>query len=65
VTDRFSTNTSGYTGVIKMKNGKWQAGIQIDNKQKHLGVFDDPKEAALARDTFIIVYGLPHRRNFP
>ena len=65
VTGRFLTNTSGYTGVIKMKNGKWASRIQIDKKVKHLGFFDDIKEAALARDTYIIVYGLPHRRNFP
>jgi len=65
ITDRFATNTSGYTGVNQMINGRWAAKIQIGSKQRYVGYSDTAKEAALMRDTFIIVYGLPNRRNFP
>lgn len=40
---------SKYTGVTKGKNSpKWKAGIKINGKQKHLGVFDCEKEASEA-----------------
>lgn len=38
-------NSSGYTGVSKMKNNKYRAYIGVDNKHIHLGVFDTPEEA--------------------
>ena len=42
-------NTSGYTGVCWHKqNKKWLARIRIDGKMKHLGYFDDIKDAAQA-----------------
>ncbi|WP_232555095.1 HNH endonuclease [Pseudomonas sp. Nvir] len=45
-----STNTSGFTGVTRhKKTGKWQAGIQVDGRHHHLGLFDDPEAAAAAR----------------
>ena len=46
-----STDSSNYKGVSWSRNKcKWQAGISIDNKQKHLGYFEDEKEAAAAYD---------------
>ncbi|MDX1353088.1 MAG: hypothetical protein R3254_08750 [Thiomicrorhabdus sp.] len=60
------TNTSGYKGASFHKTRKrWRAHISIDDKLKTLGTFKDAKHAALAYDTFVIVYGLEHSRNFP
>ena len=40
-------NTSGYKGVYFDKRlSRWTAGIFIDGKRRHLGVFDDPKKAS-------------------
>jgi len=45
----FRNNTSGYKGVYRVRNSrKWKAQISIDGHDKHLGVFDDPVEAARA-----------------
>jgi hypothetical protein len=42
-------NTSGYKGVGWHKQkGKWRAYIGVDRKLRHLGLFDDPWEAAQA-----------------
>lgn len=42
------SNTSGYKGVSwKSKNRRWVAQILIGDSKLHLGLFDDPKEAAL------------------
>ena len=44
-------NTSGYKGVSwHPNNRKWMAKICIDGKQKHLGCFDNPAEAAHTYD---------------
>lgn len=44
------TNTSGVVGVSWNKQtGKWQAYIQLNNRQIHLGLFDTIEEAAAAR----------------
>jgi len=41
------TNTSGYKGVsFHKRDGKWQVRIRVDGKQKHLGYFHTPEEAA-------------------
>jgi hypothetical protein len=47
-----STSTSGFRGVSSV-NKKWRANIRIENKQKHLGYFDTPQEAALAYNNAI------------
>lgn len=61
-----STNKSGFRGVCYVNsNKKWGASITIKRKQKHIGYFNTPKEAAIAYDTFVIVYGLEHTTNFP
>lgn len=45
-----SNNTSGIAGVHWNKStGAWQARIAIDGKYRHIGFFDDIKDAALAR----------------
>lgn len=44
-------NTSGYMGVNWYKNrGQWRAYIRYRRTQKHLGYFDNPKDAARAYD---------------
>ena len=43
-----SNNTSGYTGVSKLKSGRYRANIKFKCKQYHLGVFDTPEEASAA-----------------
>lgn len=43
-------NKSGVMGVIWCKTiGKWRATIRADNRQIHLGTFDDLSEAAKVR----------------
>ena len=49
-----STNTSGYRGVSYFKRDKkWKAQITIDNKEKHIGYFNTPEEAAIAYDAAV------------
>ena len=50
-------NTSGYKGVsFDKKKGKYRASIYVDNKQKFLGYFDDPKQASFAYDAAAIKF---------
>lgn len=50
-----STSTSGYRGVTYHKNNeKWIAQITIDNKNKYLGSFNTPEDAALAFDNAVV-----------
>lgn len=44
---KFSTNTSGFTGVSKSKN-RWIARIRIGTRYVHLGVFKTPEAASIA-----------------
>lgn len=41
-------NTSGFKGVEKTKSGKYKARITCRGKNKTLGYFDDPNDAAKA-----------------
>ncbi len=44
-----SASTSGLKGVSWHKaHMKWRSSIQVNGKQKHLGLFDDPLEAHAA-----------------
>jgi len=49
-------NTSGIMGVHKWKK-KWVAKIQVDGKYKHLGYFENIKDAKKARERAKIRYG--------
>jgi len=42
-------NTTGFRGIAPW-NGRWRAHVTVNRKQKHLGMFDTPEEAARARD---------------
>ena len=43
---RQSNNRSGYKGVyLRPDTGRWYAGIRVNGKKIHLGVFDDPRIA--------------------
>lgn len=47
---RAKNNNSGFIGVSWKENlSKWRAYIMIDNKQKHLGVFESKTEAIINR----------------
>ena len=48
-----STNTVGYRGVYK-HGKKYQANLAINSKQKHLGMYDTVKEAAIAYDRAVL-----------
>lgn len=51
-------NTSGFVGVYKYSQaGKWRAAITINNKSKHLGVFDNKEDAIKARKSANKKYG--------
>lgn len=47
----YSSNKSGVAGVSWSKQKKkWRARININKKEKDLGFFDDPKDAAFVRN---------------
>jgi hypothetical protein len=48
-TPRRSDNKSGHKGVCWSKTAKkWNSGIRVDGKRKHLGSFNDKSDAILA-----------------
>ena len=56
------TNTSGYRGVSYFKKvNKWRARIIINSEEKHLGLFNSPRLAAIRYDVeaFILNDGRP------
>jgi hypothetical protein len=43
------SNKSGFLGVSwSVKMQKWQAGIEVDGKGRHLGYWDTPQQASMA-----------------
>lgn len=48
-------NTSGFLGVTWSKKAKrWQAGYKLAGRTITIGYFDDPREAARARDRAVL-----------
>lgn len=43
---QYRNNTSGYIGVSKHSSGKWAAQIQVNRKNRHLGLFATPELAS-------------------
>ena len=64
---RLSSNTSGYKGVTYCaQSHKWRADITFENRQRNLGRFSTPEEAAAAYDdTARELFGAFARLNFP
>lgn len=53
-----SDNTSGFTGVCwNKRKSKWAAQIQVDGKNKNLGLFSDINDAIAARKAANIKHG--------
>jgi len=59
----FAHNKTGYRGVSQRGN-RWRAHIVVDNRQRYLGQFKSPKQAAHAYDAYVIRHDLEHTRNF-
>lgn len=59
--------SSEYRGVAWHKQQrKWRATCRINHKWKHIGYFDDERDAAIARDAFVFSRGFSlEGLNFP
>jgi hypothetical protein len=53
---KYITNKTGYKGVAVYGNGRFTAQITVNRKKIHLGVFDDPKQAAIVYNEAAIRY---------
>lgn len=62
-----TNNTSGYIGVTWHKRvGRFQARVRLNTRRHHVGYFDDPAEAAIARDGIVRkLHGEFGTYNFP
>lgn len=47
------TNTSGYMGVTKRKNGKYVAELVRKGKHIFLGYYETPEQASIAHDRYV------------
>jgi hypothetical protein len=64
----FKNNTSGYKGVVIIKNAKkpYRAQVRVNSKMMYLGFYVTAEEAAKAYDRAAIkYYGDFARLNFP
>ena len=52
----FITNTTGFKGVYLCKNGKYRAGISLNDKIMWLGTFFTPEEASVAYESAKLFY---------
>ncbi len=59
------SNKSSYCGVFLRRNGKYRAFVRYRSKLYHIGTFNDPLDAAIARDRYVITNAWPHKLNFP
>ncbi len=58
-------NSIGYIGVRPNTNStRYSAKIYVNNKHVYIGTYDTKKEAAMARDNYIISNGYEHTLNF-
>ncbi|WP_446719173.1 HNH endonuclease signature motif containing protein [Halocynthiibacter sp. C4] len=63
---RSSANTSGRTGVYKVKkSGKWNARIRVDGRFINLGFFKEFEAACAARAVAESKYGFSARHGSP
>lgn len=59
-------SASGYRGVYESENGKYAVIVRINRKQKYYGSYEDPIEAARARDKIVKdAFGEFAALNFP
>ena len=58
---RVVLNKSGFTGVQVVPGNKYQSRIGYQRISHHIGHFNTPEQAALARDKYIIQNRLPHK----
>jgi hypothetical protein len=52
-----------YIGVNKQGN-RYISNVSVNNKSKYIGSFNTSKEAALARDNYILANKLNNKLNF-
>jgi hypothetical protein len=55
-------NTTGYVGITKRGN-KWYSSITDKGCNYHIGVFNTPKDAAIAYNNWVMKLGSNHRLN--
>ena len=53
---RFKNNTSGSTGVVSLKGGRFHVRFDYENKRYSVGRFDDIDVATRARDDFVALF---------
>jgi hypothetical protein len=53
------SNTTGYRGVSKVREGVFLAIVGFKSKSYRLGRYPNPKTAAMARDLFCVKFGIP------
>lgn len=53
---KFKSNTSGYTGVVQQRDGRFAARYDDDKRRYGLGKFDTVEEAAKFREEFVSLY---------